>query len=53
MNPEISTPLPVPMEKEKTVKEDGRFLYYYSFPTDAPQPSVREESEKKPEDADV
>lgn len=23
---------PVPMVKESTVKEDGRFLFYYCFP---------------------
>ncbi|MBV9849771.1 MAG: hypothetical protein JO250_08885 [Armatimonadetes bacterium] len=53
MNSENSAPEPVPMTKEKTVKEDGRFLYYYSFPPEAPQPPDRGESEKKPEDADV
>ena len=39
------------MKKEKIVKEDGRFLYYYSF-ADVPPPSVTREKENK-EDADV
>ena len=53
MDPEITTPLPVPMEKEKTVKEDGRFLYYYTFPPEAPQPTTGADAEQNTEKADV
>ncbi len=34
----------VPMVKEATVKEDGRLLYYYTFP---------DREEETPEDTDV
>ena len=40
------------MQKEKVVKEDGRFLYYYSF-DQIPQSPTLTESETKPEDTDV
>lgn len=42
-------PLPgIPLEKQETVKEDGRFLIYYTFPEDAKTPSS-----EKAEDAHV
>ena len=41
------------MQKEKVVKEDGRFLYYYSFEQDPPVPSLTGGRRTKPEDADV
>jgi hypothetical protein len=50
MNSEASTPPPVPMVKEATVKDDGRFLFYYTFP-DTPRSAGP--GEKDPEDADV
>ena len=54
MNAEKSTfsLLPAPMQKEKVVKEDGRFLYYYTF-AEAPRPPLTGGSDKPPEDADV
>jgi hypothetical protein len=47
MNTEEQTLSTVPMLKETTVKEDGRFLYYYTFSTS------NLESKETPEDADV
>ena len=46
------TPAPVPMQKEKILKEDGRFLYYYSFPQEqgAERPAA---DGAKTEDTDV
>ncbi len=54
MNAQSPSPIPppAPMKKEKILKEDGRFLYYYSF-DETPQPITPRESELKREDADV
>ncbi len=47
MSTEEPTPPAVPMVKEAVVKEDGRNLYYYTFPA---EPAG---GEGTPEDADV
>ena len=44
MNTETTMPLPVPMVKEATVKEDGRLLFYYTFPAETPQTILLEET---------
>lgn len=54
MNPEPPTPttmpLPgIPLVKQETVKDDGRFLIYYTFPEDDATP----QGEKTMEDAHV
>lgn len=54
MNTEKSLPLPVPMVKEATVKDDGRFLFYYTFPAADPHPAHAEDLDKTMmEDPDV
>ena len=49
MNPEpqaqTTMPLPgIPLVKNETVKDDGRFLIYYTFPQDGAAPP-REQTE--------
>ena len=42
------TPPPVPVKKEKILKDDGRFLYYYAFPGEqgnAQAPAAAEKTE--------
>ena len=54
MNPDNPTPPPVPMVKDATVKDDGRLLFYYTFPPEPPQSSlVGEPEQTMPEDTDV